>query len=59
MSTYLGMSDVEIVDELDELRVDPVLGPHARLWVEHWVLEAREALTHALRALLSQDGLSR
>ena len=57
MSTYLGMSDVEIVDELDELRADPVLGPHARLWVEHWVLEAREALTHALRALLSQDGL--
>jgi len=54
LHTYLGMSVPDILAELDELRADEVLGPYARRWIEHWIAEAREALTRALRGLLLQ-----
>lgn len=52
MSLYAGMSVHRIVLELPDLRSDPVMGPNACFWVEHWIRSARARIRQTVYEVL-------
>lgn len=52
MSIFANMPIQRIVDELPDLRADPVMGPNAGLWVEHWVSCARDQIRRKVREVV-------
>lgn len=55
MSVFAGMSDAEILEEMTELRADPVMGPHALRWIVKWRVGARERLVQLLRGAFDES----